>query len=517
MENKNDNDLDFYDREYNKMQNSNGGNGGGVTKSKKPLAITLIVSIVLLSVMLGVFLCSLYGCIVLPPTNTSNTSESVRLLSDMIDYFKTYYYNDNITEEQWTEAVEKAGTAILETVGDKYCSLMSPQTYYDYMNPESTSVGTDSGKLFGFQYSLISSVGLYVSSVVTDSAAYGNLQAEDLVLKLTDAKDANGNALTVDGKDYSTILLADYATTNDAAQVLSHVNSATFHVLRGGEIFTVPITRAAIDFVNSEYPFEYVEFFFGKDCTNVSTEVTATRGYTTYQDRCLDKLPSDTGYIRIVQFMYSGSSDVLDEFTKAMQLFKQRGLKRLVLDVKGNPGGRVDYVCQIAAMLLDDFNLTSEQKALVTSGNKLLITKMVPKDASQIESEYHAPTYKNFFAVPTDGKCNIVIWTDGNSASASELLTGALTDYGTAVQMGTKTYGKGIAQTIVPLTGHRGTVVKRNGELSTASWAIYFTFARYYSPLGTNIHGTGYTPTGEFNNLKTYSQLWQATLNYWNK
>lgn len=513
MANKNDFDNDFFDQEYDKAQRG----VSAAKKNKKPLAITLIVAIALLSVMLGVVLCSLFGCILLPTTDTTDTTESVQLLSDMIDYFKQNYYSDDITEEQWTKAVENAGTALLETVGDRYCSLMSPQTYYDYMNPESTSIGTGTNGAFGFQYSLISTIGLYVSSVVTDSSAYGVFQSEDLVLKLTDVKDGQGNALSLDGKDYSTITFTEFSDTNTVSTVLSHVQSATFHYLRGGEILTSSLTRAPIDFANPKYPFEYVEFYFGKDCTNVSTQTTATRGYTTYQDRKLENLPSDTGYIRIVQFMYSGSANALDEFTQAMALFKERGLKRLVLDVKGNPGGSVDYVCKIAAMLVDDFNLTSEQKSAVKSGNKLLITKLVPKNESQSQSEYFASSYKDYFQVPTDGKCNIVIWTDGNSASASELITGALTDYGTAVQMGTRTYGKGIAQTIIPLTMHRGSVVTRQGDVSTGPWAIYFTFARYYSPLGNNIHGTGYTPSAEYDGLKTYDQLWQATLNYWNK
>ena len=111
------------------------------------------------------------------------------------------------------------------------------------------------------------------------------------------------------------------------------------------------------------------------------------------------------------------------------------------------------------------------------------------------------------------------MWTDGNSASASELVTGALKDYGAAVQMGTCTYGKGIAQTIETLNRYKQTFIV-NGTSVTMPWAVYFTVDKYYTPadsnFSNNLHGKGLTPGAEFNNLVTYGELWTAACNYWN-
>ena len=203
------------------------------------------------------------------------------------------------------------------------------------------------------------------------------------------------------------------------------------------------------------------------------------------------------------------------EFRQALTLFKSRGLKRLILDLKGNPGGSVDYVSSIAGMLVTDAKLTDKQRQKVTSSDGLLITTLQPRAGSPYVYSRES-TYDLYFDAPTD-KPDIVVWTDAGSASASELLTGALRDYGTAVQMGTTTYGKGIAQTCIPLSDYTGTVITNSGQKTTGHWAIYFTIAEYFSPVTTtNIHGKGYTPQAEYDNLDTYEKLWDATIKYFN-
>ncbi len=443
----------------------------------------------------------------------SGELEQIAILSSTLNFLRDNYYKD-IPQSAWTEAVAAAGTALLQSAGDKYCSLMTPQELYEYYNPASTTIGSGSSELFGISYSLLDTVGLYVSSVVTDSSCYGVMQSGDIVLKVSNMKDSDGNDVAINGQKVTDFCFNEVSSVDEASIVMNSVHSATFSVLRAGEILTPHITRSAIDFANDKYKFEYVEFYFGKDCASVSVNKTANKASTTYDIRELRNLPSDAGYIRISQFMYSGSSDVLTEFKEAMKLFKERGLKKLVLDLKGNPGGRVDYVCEIASMLVADFNLSDVEKSQVTSGGKLLITSLVPRKGAT-EYYYYPSTYKNYFGEkPTDGKCSIVVWTDENSASASELLTGALTDYGTGVQMGTKTYGKGIAQTITTLP-YSDSVITHYGTTQTYNWAVYYTFAQYNSPLGNNIHGVGYEPSAKFNNLKTYSDLWKATNEYW--
>ena len=302
-------------------------------------------------------------------------------------------------------------------------------------------------------------------------------------------------------------------------QILSLTDSATFSILRNGEVFTSPIARGKIDYVNSEYPYEFIEFYFGDDCTNVSLSHGETGPQTSVKEqRLLDRLAQipDAGYIRIDQFMDtntdSGETDAEREFIAVMNLFKQRGLKYLVLDLKGNPGGRVDYVSTIAGMLITDSKLTASQQNSLHAGNgELLITTLTTR--SMGNQNYTAKAkYEDYFGELTDNP-SIVVWTDGGSASASELLTGALRDYGTAVQMGTTTYGKGIAQTLKELD-YKGTFVL-DGQEITYPWAVYYTVAEYFSPVtNTNIQGVGYTPDEIYNGLDTYDKLWTATENY---
>ena len=209
----------------------------------------------------------------------------------------------------------------------------------------------------------------------------------------------------------------------------------------------------------------------------------------------------------------TGKTTAASEFEQVMNLFVQRGLRYLILDLKGNPGGDVGYVSEIAGRLITDSRLTASQQNAVRKGDgELLITTLTTRNMGSLD--YTAKShYEEYFGALTS-KPNIVVWTDGGSASASELLTGALTDYGTAVQMGTTTYGKGIAQTIKELQNYQGTF-ELNGEKITYCWAVYYTVAEYFSPVtNTNIHGKGYTPKAPYNGLDTYDELWTATENY---
>ena len=92
--------------------------------------------------------------------------------------------------------------------------------------------------------------------------------------------------------------------------------------------------------------------------------------------------------------------------------------------------------------------------------------------------------------------------TDGYSASASELLLGSLLDYGTAVQVGTTTYGKGIAQGVILL---KAALANIDGQLVDSYWAAYMTYVKYYTPSDFCPHGVGFTPSAQ-NTADTYQQ-----------
>ena len=164
----------------------------------------------------------------------------------------------------------------------------------------------------------------------------------------------------------------------------------------------------------------------------------------------MNLLDDGMGYVQITEF-----DDVtVNQFQEAVAALEKENIKGLILDLRGNPGGNLYSVVDIADMLLDQgIILYTEdkqgRKEVYNSGNGTIID------------------------VP------MVVLVDGNSASASEVLSGALKDHGKATLVGTTTFGKGIVQTIRTL---------KDGS------AIKLTISAYYTPAGTNIHGTGIEP-----------------------
>ncbi len=504
------------------------------------------------------------------------SNQNQQLLLTVFQYLRDNYYFEDISEYEWEVAVANAGTALLQTAGDQFSYLMTPTQYLNEMYPE-TAPDTQTLTIYGVQtfgivLNYTENVGINVSSVADDSSAFGRFQPGDQIVKISDMMggqnpkayaDVLGNAVWVFDKqsngemaqteisydyiqnlykqiysnyadlgykqemfDGNSIVLNDFTYTQ-ASYVLQTIYSATFHVLRNGEIVQIPLVRGVTGntTVNPDYDMEYVEFYFGDNLTNISTTPLNNSTISVKQDRHLQNLPANTGYIRLIQF----ETEAFAEMKTALELFKNSGLTHLVLDLKGNPGGYVSTATQIAGLFVDTMYLTDAQLAQVSAdGNKKLMTELVYRDGTS-DRYTNACRYNDYFALPTGNTKNIVVWTDGNSASASEMLTGVILDYQTGIQMGTRTYGKGIAQTIERLDfvgkvrddmGNATTYTVKtsagsNKIISEYNWAIYYTCAQYNSPLGTNIHGAGYTPQAQFDGLATYEQLVQAVNNYW--
>ena len=534
---------DFFDEEYEKQQqqrakteqdiqdkmkewySSGTPTGSAAANSAKPSRspwyIVLVCIALVLAIVFGWVLCSIFG---------GARSKEESLLSTVMSYLEKEYYHE-ITDAEMQKAVAAAGTAMLQSAGDQFCQLMSPQDLYDYMMQVDNTPGyTGYDGYFGISVAHYG-VGLYVSSVATDSSCYGILQTGDVLLKFTDMKDADGNPVIVDGMgEFSEMVVVNH-DWNVVDAVFAATQSANMVYLRDGEVHeTGVIERGAVGFLPSseKSDFQFIEYYFDDTHNNISTHNLNRAQHNTYELRGLSNLPSGTGYIRITQFMYYMNNvdtevTAYQEFYQVMQIFRQLGLKRLVLDLKGNPGGRVDVVCSIAGLLVTEAKLTAAQQNSVTGKNGLLLTSLVPRKQSKTETTYVKSSYSSYFETPSAGdKCDIVIWTDEGSASASELLTGALRDYDTGFQIGTRTYGKGIAQRIVALQNYTGPITPVEGDNTHEYyWAIYYTFAEYYSPLGTNIHGKGYTPAVGYGNITDYGSktspntLWGATYQYW--
>ncbi len=163
-----------------------------------------------------------------------------------------------------------------------------------------------------------------------------------------------------------------------------------------------------------------------------------------------EMLNDQIGYIQITEF-----DDVtVDQFAEALAVIKGSDAKGLVLDLRSNPGGSLSAVVDIARQILP--------RGLI----------VYTEDRAGEKVEYSCKG-ENELQIP------LVVLVNGNSASAAEILAGAVKDYGTGTLIGTTTFGKGIVQRILPLTD--GTALK-------------LTVSAYYTPKGNNIHNIGIEP-----------------------
>ena len=161
-------------------------------------------------------------------------------------------------------------------------------------------------------------------------------------------------------------------------------------------------------------------------------------------------LKNNIGYIQITEF-----DDVTtDQFTEALAVVKGAHAKGLIIDLRGNPGGSLNVVVDIARQILP--------KGLI----------VYTEDKYGEREEYNCDGRRQL-------DMPLVVLVNGNSASASEILAGAVKDYKVGTLVGTTTFGKGIVQRILPLTD--GTALK-------------LTISAYYTPNGNNIHGVGIEP-----------------------
>ena len=163
------------------------------------------------------------------------------------------------------------------------------------------------------------------------------------------------------------------------------------------------------------------------------------------------KVDEKTGYIVLSQFNRKASSEV----KAALEQLKKEGAEKIILDLRGNPGG----------LLFEAVNICN----LFVPKNEVIVT-------TQSKIEQHNNAYKTNFE-PIDLEIPLVILVDGKSASASEIVAGALQDLDRAVVIGSRSFGKGLVQRPIDLV--YGTQVK-------------VTISRYYTPSGRCIQALDY-------------------------
>lgn len=170
----------------------------------------------------------------------------------------------------------------------------------------------------------------------------------------------------------------------------------------------------------------------------------------TVEHRMLD---DKIGYIHILEF----GAPTVEQFELAAEELFEQGMQGMILDVRDNPGGMLTSVTGI----LDD---------LLPEG-----TVVYTQDKYGKRQDYTSGAERKIV-------CPMAVLINGNSASASEILAGAIRDFEAGTLIGTKTYGKGVVQSIIQL---------EEGD------AIKLTTAKYFTPNGENIHGTGISPDEE--------------------
>ena len=163
-----------------------------------------------------------------------------------------------------------------------------------------------------------------------------------------------------------------------------------------------------------------------------------------------EMLDQKIGYIRITEF----KGVTCEQYKTAFADLEDQGMERLIVDLRDNPGGLLDQVCDILREILPEG----------------LIVYTEDKDGNREEETCDG---KNELQIP------LAVLVNESSASASEIFAGAVQDYGIGTIVGTTTYGKGVVQSI--------------RQLSDGS-AIKLTIANYYTPKGNNINKTGIKP-----------------------
>lgn len=166
-----------------------------------------------------------------------------------------------------------------------------------------------------------------------------------------------------------------------------------------------------------------------------------------------EMLADKIGYIA----MYEFTEVTVPQYEKAFEALKEQGMERLIVDLRGNPGGLLSSVCGVLE------NILPEGLIVYT------------EDKNGKRNEYNCKG-ENPLDMP------LAVLVNGNSASAAEIFAGAIQDYGIGKLVGTTTFGKGIVQKPV--------------KLSDGS-AVKLTISKYYTPKGRNIHGTGIKPDVE--------------------
>ena len=190
-------------------------------------------------------------------------------------------------------------------------------------------------------------------------------------------------------------------------------------------------------------------------------------------------VPLEVGYIKLSKF----NDESAEQFGLAIDAFNQAGKTKLILDLRGNSGGTLKSLESIASYLLKSD----------TGNGKIPIARFTFKNGVN-RTSYTIDEYNYIYKDKQEHK--IVVLVDEKSASASELLMGAMLTNGTGEIVGTTTYGKGVAQTIQAFPESKPLF---NIKITTSRYTFYSDISKYVSGATSptySINGVGFTPVG---------------------
>ncbi len=385
---------------------------GGKTKIVITAVISVAVTAVATANVVG-GLYSRYGAF-LPSSNEGTAlSNKLKTIEYLMDKSYLYDYDKNAL-------TEKAVGEYVEALDEPYTHYYTKEEFTAYMdNIEDGYMG------IGVVISFTENDEIVVISTFDDSPAYkAGIKPGDIIK-------------TVDDKEYKGSQMDEAVTAIKSGEVGTAVKLG---IVRNGESMEFNVERSNI--------------------------ITKSVAY--------EMLDNGIGLVRISGFNTAdeGSDrDTYTEFKEAVEDLQGQGMTGMIIDLRDNPGGELQVVCNIADMLLGEGTIT------------YIEYKDGTKDTYSSDAEA--------LNIP------MTVLINGNSASASEVLTGALKDYGAATVIGEKSYGKGIVQNVFPFADGSG---------------MSMTVAKYYSPNGVCIHGIGIEPDIEVALPEKYSGEYAATV-----
>ncbi len=385
----------YYPVEENDIPSENVGDGkGGGFKSGLFLgmALTLAVALAVVGTLFGTGVVQVAGRTEV--TNNVMTDAVMQKLNNLIGEIGRYYYEDVNTEDLVTGIYK----GLFEGLGDPYSEYYTKQEYEDIMIDANANY-------YGIGAALLqdkNTMQVTISKVYDGSGAQtAGLMEGDEIIQVEDI----------------------VAVSVELADLVQNI--------RGEEGTTVHIT------VLREGETEYREFDVKRGEINIPTVESKL-------------LEGDVGYIQVLEFATSTSKD----FVKEIESLSARGMKYMIVDLRGNGGG-VLTACQ---EMLD---------AVLPEG-----VVVYTEDKNGVRVDYTSDA-EHFMDIP------MTVLIDGHTASASEIFAGAIRDYDYGTLIGTKTFGKGIVQSVRSLP---------DGS------AYKMTVSKYFTPNGDNIHGTGIEP-----------------------